>query len=266
MAATGSVAPRTGNVSAGTSVFAMIVLEKALSKVYEEIDMVTTPTGLPVAMVHCNSCTSDIDAWVALLGEAAGLMGGRFTKGELYDALYKKALEGEADGGGLLSYNYYSGEPITGAGLGRPLFMRLPDSEMSLANFMRVHLYSSMATLKLGMEILTEKENVKLDTILGHGGLFKTKEVGQRIMAAALNVPVEVRESAAEGGAWGIALLAAYASCGGRTLEVFLDSVFSGSETCKIIPDTSDVEGFNAFMARYVKGLDVEHAAAVCVN
>jgi sugar (pentulose or hexulose) kinase len=265
MAATNSVAERTGNISAGTSVFAMVVLEKELSRVYTEIDMVTTPTGKPVAMVHCNSCTSDLDAWLGMFRELIELFGARIDKPAFYDVLYFKALEGETDCGGLLSYNYYSGEPITGLEQGRPLFARGPDSRLSLANFMRTILFSAMGTLKLGMDILTEKEKVRLDTLLGHGGLFKTRGVGQKLMAAALNVPVAVMESAGEGGAWGIALLAAYARWKnqGETLENYLErKVFAGNKGLRMEPDRMDVEGFGKFMDRYAAGLGIERAAA----
>ncbi|HEY3473197.1 MAG TPA: FGGY-family carbohydrate kinase, partial [Anaerolineales bacterium] len=206
MVATNSVAERTGNVSAGTSVFAMIVLEKALSKLYPEIDMVTTPTGKPVAMVHSNNCTSDLNAWVDLFQEFMQALGVETSESKLYETLYQKALTGDADGGGLLAYNYVSGEHITHLEEGRPLFVRTPESHFTLANFMRTHLFSSLGALKIGMDILFEQEQVKIDQLLGHGGFFKTKEVGQRIMAAAMNVPVSVMETAGEGGAWGIAL------------------------------------------------------------
>ncbi|MDR2766954.1 MAG: FGGY-family carbohydrate kinase [Treponema sp.] len=268
MTATNSVAKRTGNVSAGTSVFAMIVLEKELSRVYPEIDMVTTPAGAPVAMVHCNTCTSDLDAWVKLFLELGGLFGGDIKKAALYDALYAKALEGEADCGGLLSYNYYGGEPVTGLEQGRPLFARMPDSRFTLPNFMRTLLFSTMATLRLGMDILTEKEQVHLKRLLGHGGLFKTKGVGQKLMAAALNVPVAVMESAGEGGAWGIALLAAYMrrrslQNSEESLETFLAlEVFSGDKGVEVLPDHGDVAGFKKFMERYTAGLAIERAAA----
>jgi len=264
MVATNSVAVRTGNISAGTSVFAMIVLEEALSRLYTEIDMVTTPTGKPVAMVHCNNCTSDIDAWVQLFGEAAALLGTKPEKTALYEALYRAALEGDADGGGMFACNYLSGEHMTGFEQGRPLFARMPDSNFSLANFIRTLLFSSMATLKLGMDILTEKESVKLGQLLAHGGLFKTKEAGQRLMAAALNAPVAVMESASEGGAWGIALLAAYAAqkSEGETLEAFLsERVFSRMQVTRMDPDEKDVEGFTRFMEMYTAGLAVERAA-----
>ncbi|MDR1537705.1 MAG: FGGY-family carbohydrate kinase [Clostridiales bacterium] len=264
MAATNSVASRTGNVSAGTSLFAMIVLEKELKKVYPEIDMVTTPSGKPVAMVHCNNCTTALDAWVKLFGEAASLFGAKPSKSDLYEALYLKALEGEADCGGLLSYNYYSGEPITGFDAGKPLFAQLADSRLNIANFMRTHLFSALATLKIGMDILTDNEHVRLDQLLGHGGFFKTKGVGQRFMACALNVPVTVMESAAEGGAWGIALLAAYMSQKGEgeTLEDFLSrKVFGDDAGSQVAPDEKDLAGFSAFMERYKKGFAIERAA-----
>jgi sugar (pentulose or hexulose) kinase len=262
MAATNSVAERTGNVSAGTSIFAMIVMEKELSKVYPEIDIVTTPSGKPVAMVHCNNCTSDIDAWIRLFRELLDISGAKMNKAALYDALYYKALEADEDCGGLLSFNYYSGEPITGTEEGRPLLARLPDSNFTLANFMRTLLFSSMGTLKYGIDILTEKEKVRIDSLLGHGGLFKTKGVGQRFLAAVFNAPVSVMESAGEGGAWGIALLAAFIKQGGETLEKFLaEKVFAGKAGARIEPDLKDVESFRKFMERYTAGLKIEQAA-----
>jgi sugar (pentulose or hexulose) kinase len=264
MVATNSVAERTGNVSAGTSIFAMIVLEKELSKLYTEIDIVATPSGRPVAMAHCNNCTTDLDAWVKLFGELNGLFGTKVDKGALYDALYYKALEGDADGGGLLSYNYFAGEHVTALEQGRPLFTRTPDSRFTLANFMRTLLYSTMGTLKLGMNILIEQEHARLDTLLGHGGLFKTKGVGQRLMAAALNAPIAVMESAGEGGAWGIALLASYMSHKGEgeTLEEYLaQKVFAGNAGTRVEPDSKDVKGFEDFMKRYTEGLAIERAA-----
>jgi sugar (pentulose or hexulose) kinase len=264
MVATNSVAERSGNVSAGTSIFAMLVLEKDLSKVYPEIDMVTTPSGKPVAMVHCNNCTSDLDAWIRLFRELGDLMGARIDKAALYDALYCKALEGEAGCGGLVSYNYYGGEPISGIDPGRPLFVRRPDSNFTLANFMRTMLFSTVATLKLGMDILTGQEGVRLDNLLGHGGLFKTKGVGQRLMAAALETPVSVMDSAGEGGAWGIALLAAYMLRRekGESLESYLaKKVFADKAGTRIDPDPADVQGFKQFMRRYTGGLAIERAA-----
>lgn len=268
MTATNSVAVRTGNVSAGTSVFAMVVLEKELSKVYPEIDLVTTPSGNLVGMVHCNNCTSDLNAWVNLFQEYSEAMGVKTDRNQLFQTLYQKALEGEADCGGLLSCGYLSGEPITGFEEGRPLFVRTPDSRFNLANFMRTHLYSSLATLKIGLDILFEEEGVTLDLLMGHGGLFKTKEVGQRIMAAAARVPVSVMETAGEGGAWGIAVLAAYMQNKEEheTLDHFLETkVFAGEEAVTIDPDEADSKGFDAFMTRYRAGLSAERAAVDCI-
>lgn len=264
MVATNSVASRTGNVSAGTSVFAMIVLEEALSKLYPEIDMVTTPTGKPVAMVHSNNCTSDLNAWVDIFQEFTQTLGMDVSESTLYEALYRKALTGDADGGGLLAYNYVSGEHITHLEEGRPLFVRTPESRFNLSNFMRVHLFSSLGALKIGMNILFEQEKVKLDQLLGHGGFFKTKEVGQRIMAAAMNVPVSVMETAGEGGAWGIALLASYMvnKSANEPLEAYLsEHVFAGQNSITLAPDKKDVDGFTAFMERYKKGLVIERTA-----
>ena len=268
MVATNSIRERTGNISAGTSIFAMVVLEKDLSQVYPEIDLVATPAGKPVAMVHCNNCSTDLDAWVRLFGEAMELTGKKTDATELYYALYNKALEGEADCGGLLSYNYYSGEHITGFSEGRPLLIRMPDSRFTLANSIRALLFSSMATLKLGMDILTEREKVSLEGILGHGGLFKTKGVGQRFMAAALDTPVSVMASAGEGGAWGIALLAAFMQRGGgESLEDFLAAkVFATDTGITISPDPEDVRGFKGYMKRYAAGLPVERAAVESVR
>jgi sugar (pentulose or hexulose) kinase len=264
MVATHSVAERTANVSAGTSVFAMIVLEKALANLYPEIDVVTTPAGKPVAMVHSNNCTSDLNAWVELFREFTTALGMKVSQGELFERLYQQALAGDADGGGLLTYNYVSGEHITHFEEGRPLFVRTPGSRFTLANFMRVHLFSALATLKIGLDILLEQERVQIDRVRGHGGFFKTKEVGQRIIAAAMNVPVSVMETAGEGGAWGMALLAAYMvhKEADETLEAYLaNKVFAGIEGTTIAPDPSDVAGFAAFMERYRKGLVVERTA-----
>lgn len=263
MTATNSVARRTGNVSAGTSVFAMVVLEKELSKVYPEIDLVTTPAGDSVAMVHCNNCTSDLNAWVSLFEEFAETMGMKTDKNALFSNLYRKALEGDKDGGGLLSYGYLSGEHITHFEEGRPLFVRTPESRFNLANFMRVHLYTALGALKIGMDILYE-EGVKLDVLLGHGGLFKTKDVGQKIMAAAMGVPVSVMETAGEGGAWGAALLASYMvrKEEGETLDQYLaQKVFHGESGIRMEPDPADEAGFLAFMKRYEEGLSIERAA-----
>lgn len=264
MTATNAVAQRTGNVSAGTSVFAMIVLEDELKKVHEEIDMVTTPTGKPVAMVHCNNCTSDLNAWVSLFAQFAEAMGMDTDMGTLFGVLYRKALQADKDCGGLLAYNYFSGEPITGLDEGRPLFVRMPDSKFTLANFMRTHLYAALGTLKLGMDILLNEEKVTIDQIFGHGGLFKTKGVGQSMMAAAINTPVSVMETAGEGGAWGIALLAAYMQKReeNESLEDYLaQTVFHGDQGVCIAPDAQDVEGFNRFIERYSRGLGIERAA-----
>ena len=264
MVATNSVAERTCNVSAGTSVFAMIVLEKELSKVYPEIDMVTTPTGKPVAMVHSNNCTSDLNAWVDLFHEFATALGMEIDQSRLFEMLYRQALDGDADGGGLLAYNYLSGEHITHMEEGRPLFVRTPESRFTLANFMRVHLFSALGAMKLGLDILFEQEQVEIDQILGHGGFFKTEGVGQRIMAAAMNVPVSVMETAGEGGAWGIALLAAYMLWKGEdeSLEAYLaDKVFAGEDSTTVAPDPRDVAGFAVFMDRYKSGLVIERSA-----
>lgn len=264
MVATNSVGVRTGNVSAGTSVFAMVVLEKELSKVYPEIDLVTTPDGALVAMVHCNNCTSDLNAWVNLFDEFAKSIGAAIDKNQLFSVLYHKALEGDADCGGLISYNYFSGEPVTGFDEGAPLFVRKADQTFNLANFMRTHLYSSLAALKVGLDLLFKEEDVKVDEMFGHGGLFKTKGVGQRIAAAAMNTPVSVMETAGEGGAWGIALLASYMQNKeeGEELQNFLNhKIFAGQKGEKLLPVKEDVEGFDQFMIRYKKGLAIEHAA-----
>lgn len=264
MVATNSIAKRTGNVSAGTSVFSMVVLEKPLSKVYPEIDLVTTPTGNLVAMVHCNNCTSDLNAWVNLFKEFAEAMGMQVDMNQLFGTLYHKAMEGDADCGGLLAYNYFSGEHITGFEEGRPLFARTPESKFNLANFMRVNLFTSLGALKTGMDILLKEEGVRLDKILGHGGLFKTKGVGQNLLAGAIDTPVSVMETAGEGGAWGIAVLASYLvnKEAGESLEDYLNhKVFAGQEGEEVQPDTRDVQGFNEFMVRYKAGLAIERAA-----
>jgi sugar (pentulose or hexulose) kinase len=264
MVATNSVAPRTGNVSAGTSVFAMVVLEKELSRPYEEIDLVTTPSGSPVAMAHSNNCSSDLNAWVGLFDEFGKAMGLQANPDQLYGTLYNLALQGDPDGGGLLAYGYLSGEHMTHFEEGRPLFVRTPGSNFSLANFMRVHLFTAMGALKIGMDLLLKQESVQLDEILGHGGLFKTPVVGQKLMAGALDVPVSVMETAGEGGAWGIALLASYMNrkAEQESLEEYLgNQVFAGKAVSSISPDPKDVEGFEAFMQRYKQGLAIERAA-----
>ena len=265
MVATNAVKQRTGNVSAGTSSFSMIVLEKELSKPYEMIDMVTTPDGSPVAMVHCNNCTSDLNAWVNLFKEYQELLGIPVNMDEIYSKLYNIALTGDADCGGLLSYNYISGEPVTGIADGRPLFVRSANDKFSLANFMRTHLYASVGVLKIGNDILFNEEKVKVDRITGHGGLFKTKGVGQRVLAAAINSPISVMETAGEGGAWGIALLGSYLVNNEKkqSLADFLDeNVFVGDAGVEISPVPEDVAGFNAYIENYKAGLPIEEAAA----
>lgn len=262
MVATNSIRNKTGNVSAGTSDFAMIVTDKKLNR-HKEIDMVTTPVGLPVAMVHCNNCTSDINAWVRLLEESLQLFGTHVDTNTLYTKLFKIALDGDNDCGDLLSYNYYSGESITDLNEGRLLFIRKPDSKFNLANFMRTHLYSALATLKIGMDIL-DKENVEIDRIYGHGGYFKTEEVGQRILSAAIDAPVSVMESAGEGGPYGMALLCAYYlwKDENEALENYLDNkVFDGYKTSTIHATKEDVEGFNKFISKYLDCLPVEKQA-----
>lgn len=264
MVATNSVKQRTGNVSAGTSVFAMIVLEKALKRVHEEIDMVTTPSGDAVAMVHCNNCTSDLNAWVNIFKEFAESFGIDVDMNKLFGTLYNKALEGDKDCGGLLAYNYFSGEHITGFEEGRPMFVRTPDSKFSLANFMRANLYTSLGALKVGLDILLKEEEVAIDRITGHGGLFKTKGVGQKILAAAMDATVSVMKTAGEGGAWGIALLASYMvnKDAGEALEDYLQNkVFGGDEGEKMDPDPEDVKGFDEFIKRYRAGFPLERAA-----
>ncbi len=264
MVATNSVAVRTGNVSAGTSVFAMVVLEKELSKVYPEIDLVTTPDGDLVAMVHSNNCTSDYDAWINLFGESIKALGFDVPRHKLYDVLLGAALKGDPDCGGLLAYGYISGEHITKFEEGRPLFVRSSNSSFNLNNFMRVNLFTALGALRTGLNILFEKESVQVDEIRGHGGFFKTKEVGQKIMAAAAKVPVSTMETAAEGGSWGIAILASYMTAGkaGGSLANFLnESVFAGQSGTRIEPDPKDVAGFDSFMTRYTEGLSIERAA-----
>jgi sugar (pentulose or hexulose) kinase len=264
MVATHSVGERTGNVSAGTSVFAMIVLEKPLSKVYPEIDLVTTPSGRPVGMVHSNNCTSDLNAWVGLFREFADALHLEMTPSDLFGMLYKMALDGDADAGGLLAYNMVAGEHLLNLTEGRPLFVRTPESRFTLANFMRVHLFSALGALKVGLATLFEKEQVGVDVIVGHGGFFKTEEIGQRMMAAAMNVPVSVLTTAGEGGPWGMALLASYLlhRSEDEPLEDFLaEKVFAEQQGVTLAPDPADVAGFSAFMARYQKGLEIEKTA-----
>jgi len=262
MTATGAVAPRTGNVSAGTSIFSMVVLENPLKKVYPEIDLVTTPTGKPVAMVHCNNCTNDMNAWVSLLGEAAGLFGNAPDTGTLYTRLYEKSLEGDPDCGGVAVVNYMAGEGVTHFDEGRPLVVRRPDSAFTLANFLRAQLYATMSTLKIGMDILAG-EGVAIDRLTGHGGLFKTPVVGQRYMAAACGAPVTVMETAGEGGPYGMALLAAFLleKTPGQPLEDFLARVFAAAKSSTLAPDEKDMEGFASYIRRFQAALALERAA-----
>ncbi len=263
MVATNSVAERTGNVSAGTSIFLMVVLEKALSKLYPEIDMVTTPSGKPVAMVHCNNCSGEIDAWANMFASFCKAMGMEVSIYKVLDKIFETAMAGDKDCGGLVAYNYLSGEVITGLDSGKPLFFRGPDSKFTLENFTRAQLCSAAATLSIGMEILAD-ENVKLDKLLGHGGYFKAPLAGQKIMSAALGAPVSVMKTAGEGGPWGVAILANYMQnkADGETLEAYLDSkVFAGQDSTEVYPDPEDIAGFNAFLDNYKKGLAAEKAA-----
>ncbi|WRS28533.1 FGGY-family carbohydrate kinase [Oscillospiraceae bacterium MB08-C2-2] len=265
MVATNSVSSGTGNVSAGTSIFAMLVLDGPLSRMYPEIDLVATPAGRNVAMVHANNCTGDLDAWIKLFRQVLDLSGAQISKPRLYDLLYETALQGDPDCGGLLSYNYYSGEPITALEEGRPLFARLPDAAFNLPNFMRSILFSTMAVLRIGMDILTEQEKVRLTRMMGHGGLFKTERVGQQLMAGALNAPVAVMSGASEGGAWGIALLAAYLASGHASalpLEQYLqEQIFADTQVTCVEPMERDVQGFAEYLLRYRQGLAVQSAA-----
>ena len=263
MVATNSVRVYTGNVSAGTSDFAMVVVDHDLG-VHREIDMVTTPAGAPVAMVHCNNCTSDINAWVNLFDEFAKLFGVDISKNDLYTKLFQVALKGDPDCGGLLSYNYFSGEGVTDLDEGRPLFARTPDCSFTLANFMRTHLLSALATLKIGMDILQDTENVRIDKLYGHGGFFKTPEVGQKMLSAAVAAPVSVMETAGEGGPYGMALLVSYMiqKEDGESLPDFLDNkVFAGAKSVSVMADDSDVKGFADFLAKYKAALPMERKA-----
>ncbi len=267
MAATNSIAVRTGNVSAGTSDFAMVVLDKPIG-VHREIDIVATPDGKPVAMVHCNNCTSDLNAWVGLFAEFAEKAGMKLDKGELYTMLFEQALEGDPDCGGLVGFNYLSGESITGFTEGRPLFMRMPDARLTLANFMREQLLSSLATLKIGLDILTSDEQVPIDRLYGHGGFFKTPVVGQKLLSAAVGAPVSVMTTAGEGGPYGMALLCAYMlwKNGDETLADYLNNrVFAGAESTTVMAEESDISGFRRFLSLYRKALPV-HRAAVSVS
>ncbi|MET0866280.1 MAG: FGGY-family carbohydrate kinase [Nakamurella sp.] len=264
MVATNSVAPRTGNVSAGTSIFAMVVLEHELSRVHHQLDLVTTPAGDLVAMVHCNNGASELNAWAGLFAEFAAALNIDVSDSAVFETLFRSALGGAADGGGLMAFNYLAGEPITGLDEGRPLFLRSPDSTFDLATFMRTQLFAVLATLRIGMDVLQKDEKVALDTMFAHGGLFTTKGVVQRFLAAAIDTPVSVGASASEGGAWGIAVLAAFLLR--RTPEQGLadyltNEVFAGAELAEVEPDPADVAGFDEFVQRYLRALPVQRAA-----
>ena len=266
MVATCSVTPRTGNVSAGTSIFAMVVLERPLQSLHHEIDLVTTPAGDPVAMVHCNNGASELAAWAGLFGRFAAATGTLVDSDTVFETLFAEALEGEADAGGLLAYNHLAGEPIAGLAEGRPLFVRTPDSRFTLANFMRAQLYGVFGTLSLGMQVLAD-EGVALDLMFAHGGIFRTAGVAQRFLAAALGAPVSVGEAASEGGAWGIAVLASYAAAESPLDlgEYLRQRVFAGSDFETSEPDPADVAGFTAYLTRYRAGLAVEAAAVTAL-
>jgi sugar (pentulose or hexulose) kinase len=263
MVVTNAIRPRTGNVSAGTSVFAMLVLDGKLSRAHPEIDLVLTPDGRLVGMAHSNNCTSDFNAWAALLGESARALGAEVTDVDLYDRLMPLALQGDPDAGGLLAYGYISGEHLTGFSEGRPLFVRQPDSAFTLANFVRAHLFSSLGALRTGLDVLTGTEGVRVEQLVGHGGFFKTPEVGQRIMAAATNTPVSVPQTAGEGGAWGMTLLAAYSVRDKQEMALadFLDELIGDSIGPAAAPRPEDVDGFNRYFQRYTAGLPIEAAA-----
>jgi sugar (pentulose or hexulose) kinase len=268
MVATNSVAARSGNISAGTSVFAMVVLDQALSRVYPEIDLVTTPSGEPVAMVHCNNGSSDIDAWAGLFGEFSEALGYQTDKDTLYSLLYTKALEADDDCGGLVAYNNVTGEPVTGLSGGRPLLIRQPGSRLTLPNVMRAHLFTAVCALRMGMDILRGQESVSIGSITGHGGFFKAAGVGQKILASALGVPVTVNDTAGEGGPWGMAILAAYMlhKRPGQPLAAYLsDMVFAESAGVTVPPDPLMTGSFNSYLMSYKKGLAVERAAVEAI-
>jgi len=264
MVATNSITPETGNISAGTSIFAMIVLDKNLSKYYSEIDMVTTPDGHPVAMVHCNTCTSDIDAWVKLFYEFAKQIDSNADISDVYKLLYQAALKARFDCGGLVSVNYFSGEPVVKIEDGAPLFIRKADSEFNLSSFMRTHIYSSFATVKIGLDLLFNEQEIKIKKLLGHGGLFKIEKIAQQMLASSLNIPIEVTGTASEGGAWGMAILAEYMSHKkeNQSLEQYLnEKIFADAESMVCYPNKEETEGFNSFLEGYKKALQVEGLA-----
>jgi sugar (pentulose or hexulose) kinase len=263
MVASNAVRPRSGNVSAGTSVFAMVVLEKSLARVHEEIDIAATPDGKPVAMAHSNNGSSDLDAWIGLFGQVADALGAEATPDDLYGKLLPLALKGDPDAGGLLAINYVSGEHMTGFTEGRPLLVRQQDARLNLENFLRAMLYASLCAIRTGMDILTDEEGVVIEEIRGHGGFFKGDDTGQRMMAAALNVPVSLPATAGEGGAWGMAVLAAYMLRGdaNQSLADYLDMRIAGSIGQRVNPDPRDVKGFSEFFARHKAGLAIEREA-----
>jgi sugar (pentulose or hexulose) kinase len=257
MVATNAVAPTTGNVSAGTSIFAMVVMDRELTKVHHELDIVTTPVGDPVAMVHCNNGASELAAWVGMFSRFAKVSGNPLSSDEVYELLFEEALSGQKDAGGLLAYNYLAGEPIAGLSEGRPLFIRKPDSEFSLANAILAQLYGVFGTLSLGMAVLA-KENVQISKMSAHGGIFRTKGVAQRILSAAISAPVSVSESASEGGPWGMALLAAFSRSSATSLSEFLNTrVFGEQEVVTILADPEEVAGFERYLTDYRMGLPV---------
>ena len=261
MVATNAVAPRTGNVSAGTSIFAMVVLDRPLARVHPELDIVATPAGAPVAMVHCNNGASELAAWVGTYRRFAEIAGAPIGADEAYSLLFAEALDGETDAGGILAYNQVAGEPVAHLSEGRPLIVRTPDSRVTLANVMRAHLYGVFATLSLGMRVLRD-EGVEIDRMYAHGGMFRTAGVAQRFLAAALDAPVGVAESASEGGAWGVAVLAAFTARGGGDLAAFLDDeVFAAADSQPVAADQADVAGFAAYLTHYEAGLDVHRRA-----
>jgi sugar (pentulose or hexulose) kinase len=266
MVSTNSVKVNTGNVSAGTSVFAMIVLEKKLSKFYDKLDLVTTPDGHPTAMAHSNNCTGDYDSWISLFKEVIEASGNTITVPELYDKMLIQALKGDADCGGVLSYNYLSGEPMTDLSDGRPIVCRMLDANFNLANFMKSQLYTSLCALRIGLDILSEKENIKIESITGQGGFFKTPVVGQTVMANATNTPINLVESSGEGGAWGIAILANYMKENVKLGEYLDNNVFNNSKKLTINPKKEDVDGFNKFLALYKNSLELVEVAARCLN
>lgn len=267
MVATNAVLPRTGNVSTGTSIFAMVVLEGELSKVHPELDMVTTPAGDLVAMVHCNNGASEIADWADLFISFARGLGSEASVGQIYDTFLNAALEGEADAGGLLAYNYLSGEPITGLEEGRPLVVRKPDSTFSLANFARAQVYSMFGTLTLGMRVL-EEEHVRLDRMYAHGGIYKTQGVAQRFLAAAVGAPVSIATTASEGGSWGMAVLAQYMLDQNNSDlgEYLAGDVFASVEFLVEDPRDEDVKGYGTFLDEYVAGLEIQKAAVAALH